>query len=114
MAPSQPGRSLSSVIARFAHQLRFDQLPQPVIDSARRHLLDTVGCCLAAKDLDSSRALAGYLGLVPRMGFLRLAHVARCRIAGQREVANTKLHRYDNCFVQRGQNSYTPRDTAGI
>ena len=63
MAPLQLGRSLSSAIARFAHQLRFDQLPQPVIDSARQHLLDTVGCCLAARNLDSSRALASYLRL---------------------------------------------------
>ena len=93
MAPLQPGRSLSSVIARFAHQLRFDQLPQPVIDSARWHLLDTVGCCLAAKDLDSSRALAGYLRLEGGAGQATAIGIGRRLPAAQAAFMNGLLAR---------------------
>jgi 2-methylcitrate dehydratase PrpD len=61
MTTSQTDRPLSSVIAQFAYQTRLDRLPRPIIDIAHRHLLDTIGCCLAATDVDSSRALAAYL-----------------------------------------------------
>src|SRR5262249_26390092 len=93
MAPLQPDRPLTSVIARFAHQLRFDQLPQPVIDSARWHLLDTVGCCLAAKDLDSSRALASYLRLEGGAGQATAIGIGRRLPAAQAAFMNGLLAR---------------------
>src|SRR5215468_2941679 len=52
---------LSGALAQFAHELCIRRLPAAVIAIARQHLLDTVGCCLAAKDLDTSRALAAWL-----------------------------------------------------
>src|SRR5215471_1229032 len=58
---TEPEQSLSSAIAQFAHELSIRRLPAAVIAIARQHLLDTVGCCLAAKDLDTSRALAAWL-----------------------------------------------------
>jgi 2-methylcitrate dehydratase PrpD len=54
-------RYLSGTIARFVHEFRIDWLPTERIAIARQHLLDTVGCCLAAKALDSSRALRAWL-----------------------------------------------------
>jgi hypothetical protein len=36
-------------------------MPTAVIAIARQHLPDALGCCLAAKDLDTSRALAALL-----------------------------------------------------
>jgi 2-methylcitrate dehydratase PrpD len=61
MTTSQTDRPLSSVIAQFAYQTRLARLPRPIINIAHRHLLDTIGCCLAATDVDLSRALAAYL-----------------------------------------------------
>src|SRR5215469_6599892 len=58
---TEPELYLSSVIAQFAHELCIRRLPTAVIAIARQHLLDTLGCCLAAKDLDTSRALAAWL-----------------------------------------------------
>src|SRR5262249_55607233 len=53
--------SLVSSIAEFVHGTRFGNLPDPVRRVARQHLLDTVGCCLAAVRLETSRSLASYL-----------------------------------------------------
>ena len=58
---TEPELYLSNAIAQFAHELSIRRLPAAVIAIARQHLLDTVGCCLAAKDLDTSRALAAWL-----------------------------------------------------
>jgi 2-methylcitrate dehydratase PrpD len=57
----EPNRYLSGAIARLIYQFRVDQLPAAVITIARQHLLDTVGCCLAATDLDTSSALGAWL-----------------------------------------------------
>src|SRR5262249_42396939 len=40
--------SLASSIAEFVHGTRFGDLSETVRRVARQHLLDTVGCCLAA------------------------------------------------------------------
>ena len=61
MANPGKGEYLSALIAQFAHHTHFGQLPQSVIDIVRQHLLDTIGCCLAAIDVDTSQALAAYL-----------------------------------------------------
>src|SRR5215831_18357712 len=58
---TEPVQYLSGALAQFAHKLCIRRLPAAVIAIARQHLLDTVGCCLAAKDLDTSRALAAWL-----------------------------------------------------
>jgi len=56
-----PERYLSGTIARFVRDCRVDGLPGRLIAIARQHLLDTIGCCLAAKDLDTSKDLAAWL-----------------------------------------------------
>src|SRR5262249_1155954 len=53
--------SLASSIAEFGHGTRFGDLSETVRRVARQHLLDTVGCCLAAVRLETSRSLASYL-----------------------------------------------------
>jgi 2-methylcitrate dehydratase PrpD len=53
--------SLVSSIAEFVHGTRFGDLSDTVRRIARQHLLDTVGCCLAAVRLETSRSLASYL-----------------------------------------------------
>jgi len=58
---TEPEQYLSGAIAQFAHELCIRRLPAAVIAIARQHLLDTVGCCLAAKDVDTSQALGAWL-----------------------------------------------------
>jgi 2-methylcitrate dehydratase PrpD len=52
---------LVSTIAGFVHQCGYNDLPAGVIRLTRQHLLDTLGCCLAAIDVDTSAALRAYL-----------------------------------------------------
>src|SRR5215471_19982684 len=53
--------SLVASIAEFVRGTGFGDLPGSVRDIARQHLLDTVGCALAATRLATSRSLASYL-----------------------------------------------------
>src|SRR5262247_3066040 len=53
--------SLVSSIAEFVHGTGFGDLPDTVSNLARRHVLDTIGSCLAAVRLETSRSLASYL-----------------------------------------------------
>jgi 2-methylcitrate dehydratase PrpD len=57
----QKNNSLSEAVARYVHQTLPEQVPADVTDIARRHKLDTVGCCLAATAEETSRALASIL-----------------------------------------------------
>src|SRR5262245_9826583 len=50
--------SLVSSIAEFVHGTGFGDLPDTIRRVARQHFLDTVGCCLAAVRLETSRSLA--------------------------------------------------------
>jgi 2-methylcitrate dehydratase PrpD len=52
---------LRATIAEFVHASAWRDLPSVVIDIARQHLLDTIGCCLAATKVDTSRLLRTYL-----------------------------------------------------
>src|SRR5262249_19654504 len=53
--------SLGSSIAEFVHGTGFGDLPDAIRRIARQHVLDTIGCCLAAARLETSRSLASYL-----------------------------------------------------
>src|SRR5262249_32441700 len=53
--------SLVSSIAGFVYGTGFGDLPDTIRWIARQHFLDTIGCCLAAARLETSRSLASYL-----------------------------------------------------
>ena len=53
--------SLVSSIAEFVHGTGFGDVSDTMRRIARQHLLDTIGCCLAAARLETSRSLASYL-----------------------------------------------------
>src|SRR5262249_6014295 len=53
--------SLVSLIAEFVHGTGVGELPNTIRRIARQHVLDTIGCCLAAVRLETSRSLASYL-----------------------------------------------------
>ena len=47
--------SISREMAKFALSLRYDQIPEPSLKEAKRFMLDSVGCALAAIDHDDMR-----------------------------------------------------------
>jgi 2-methylcitrate dehydratase PrpD len=58
---SEQSASLVTSLANFVHCSGYDSLPVTIRLIARQHLFDTIGCCLSATRLDTSRALACYL-----------------------------------------------------
>ena len=53
--------SLSTNLAKFVHEHDYSDLPPETTEIARLHLIDTVGCALAATSLDTTRSLRAYL-----------------------------------------------------
>lgn len=52
--------TLLEALAAMVSEATPDRLPREVLDDARAHLLDTLGICLAATELDTSRAVTEY------------------------------------------------------
>jgi len=55
------GDSISRKMARFALSLQYDQIPEPSLKEAKRFLLDSVGCALAALDHEDMRQAYEYV-----------------------------------------------------
>lgn len=53
--------TLAQTVARFAARARYEDLPPAVVASVRQRVLDVLGICVAAQDLDSSRAVIDYV-----------------------------------------------------
>jgi 2-methylcitrate dehydratase PrpD len=53
--------SLAATMAEFVRESTYASLPSDVARVARQHLLDTIGCCLAATKVDTTRILRNYL-----------------------------------------------------
>ena len=49
------GHSISRAMAQFALSLTYDQIPEPSVKEAKRFLLDSIGCALAALDHEDMR-----------------------------------------------------------
>jgi len=54
-------RTLAQLIGQFAVTSTFDRLPEEVVDSVRKRVLDTLGICVAASSLDSSGSARGFV-----------------------------------------------------
>ena len=48
------GKSIQA-LARYAHQLRFEDLPADVVREAKRRFIDTIGCAIGGYDAEPSR-----------------------------------------------------------
>jgi 2-methylcitrate dehydratase PrpD len=48
-------------MAEFVHASTYGDLPSTVTNITWQHLLDTLGCCLAATKVDTSRLLRSYV-----------------------------------------------------
>ena len=53
--------TLNGQLAALAASTTFPDLPSTLVDSVRQRVLDTVGICVAAADLDTSRAVSRYV-----------------------------------------------------
>jgi 2-methylcitrate dehydratase len=53
--------SISRGMARFALSLRYETIPEPVAQTAKRLLLDSIGCALAAVELKDMQASHNYI-----------------------------------------------------
>ena len=65
--------TLSEALARFALNLRFDEIPAEVVDKAKDVMLDTVGICASSAPMDFGRsalALAHRLGGPPESSLI--------------------------------------------
>jgi hypothetical protein len=47
--------SISRIIARFAHGLRYEDIPSAVIERAKLHILDAIGIAFASSTYDFAR-----------------------------------------------------------
>src|SRR5262249_18811578 len=106
--------SLVSSIAEFVHGTRFGDLSETVRRVARQHLLGTVGCCLAAVRLETSRSLASYLVSEGARGVPQSIQVFRhsdrhdLRLGRTRLRVGTDLHPYDARQRQESTNLKNP------
>ncbi len=53
--------SITRTLAKFARSLTYEAIPQPARNEAKRFLLDSIGCALAALDLPDMRAAHRYI-----------------------------------------------------
>ena len=61
--------TIAETLARFALNLRYQQIPQPALQEARRFLLDSVGCAMAGlqnEDMAAEHRYIENLGGAPR------------------------------------------------
>jgi 2-methylcitrate dehydratase PrpD len=55
-------RTLAQQLASFAAEASFERLPPEVVDSVRKRMLDVLGICVAATDLDTSAMARAWVG----------------------------------------------------
>lgn len=72
-----PSPSASAHLARFAAGLRFEDIPAPVLERAKLHILDALGCGLASNAY-------GFAGRVVA-GAAAHGEIGRCRVIGRAE-----------------------------
>src|SRR6266542_6427555 len=50
-----PDETLTEKLARSHNALRFEQIPSDVVDAAKLHILDSLGCLLAGSRLEPGK-----------------------------------------------------------
>ena len=102
--------NVSHLMAQFAKDLTFAQIPQDVVHQTKRLLLDTLGCMLGAYESRSSQIL---LGLAHEPGVAGEATVVggRSASAGDAALINGAMLRYldynDTAFIIQGESYRT-------
>ena len=98
--------SISRKMARFALSLTFDQIPEPARVEAKRFLLDSVGCALAALDHEDMRQAYEYVeGLGGREQASIIGHGTKTNL-GNAALLNALLIRaFSRSFAQSSRAS---------
>jgi 2-methylcitrate dehydratase PrpD len=50
-----PDESLTEKLGRYLSSLQFEQIPSDVVNAAKMHVLDSLGCLLAGSRLEAGR-----------------------------------------------------------
>ena len=56
-----PDQTMAEQFATFAAGLRFEDIPIALVDKAKLHILDTLGCAIAAARSDSAKTILAAL-----------------------------------------------------
>ncbi|MCO6383052.1 MmgE/PrpD family protein [Oceanicola sp. 502str15] len=101
MSPTSPGPS--HALAGFAHGLRFDDIPAPVLERARIHILDALGIGLASTTFPFSRATLTAVEALSGGGGARIIGTAQTAAPRDAALANGVLIHgldYDDTHLQ--------------
>ena len=85
--------SISRDMAEFAHELKFEDIPLEAIKEAKRFLLDSAGCALAALDNDDMQAMGRFVK--------RLGGVEEATVIGSGLRTNASNASLMNCLLIR-------------
>ena len=85
--------SLSRQMAEFAHNLRFEHIPQVAVHEAKRFLLDSLGCALAAVQNEDMQAMYRFTD--------RLGGTPEATIIGNGRRTNAPNAALMNCLLIR-------------
>ncbi len=85
--------SISRELARFAHDLRFEDIPPKAIHEARRFLLDSIGCALLATRNPSMHAIHRFIE--------RLGGTPEATVIGSGLQTNAPNAAFMNCLLTR-------------
>ncbi len=85
--------SISRQMAEFAHDLRYEDIPAPAVHEAKRFLLDSVGCALAAVGNEDMRAMHRFTE--------RLGGVEEATVIGSGLRTNAANAALMNCLLVR-------------
>ncbi len=55
--PTQANSTVAEDLADFAHQLKFDDIPNQVLERAKLHMLDAIGTAFVATRYDFARRI---------------------------------------------------------
>ncbi|ARP82208.1 hypothetical protein CAL12_16220 [Bordetella genomosp. 8] len=94
-APSAP--TVLQQLAAFVHDVRYEALPNEVIDYAKRLILDTLGCAFGAMDSDVAVALRRYADDAGGAPQATLIGSGRRTSAALATLVNGGLLRYLDC-----------------
>jgi 2-methylcitrate dehydratase PrpD len=103
------GASTTARLAAFASEIRFEDLPQEVVDHVGRLLLDTLGCALGGSVTELGSIATAYAASEPGAGASSIAGVeglASPRIAAEANGRMAGCMDADDTFPSAGQTSH--------
>ena len=107
--------SITGKMSDFTHRLSFDDIPEVAEKEARRFLLDSVGCALAAVNHEDMQAMHRYiehLGGAPEASVIGTGYLTNMANAGLMNCLLTRAMDYNDIYWE--QDPSHPSDMIGI